>query len=151
MTEEFVNPFADIPDDPTPADPFADIPDDPDPEDKRNVVGDVALGALVYAPGAMAQGLSEIAAAGFDMAFGTNTAQEVTEFYDGVLEYVKPETTAGQVAAVGSEIGTMFIPFIGWASTAHKAAKAAKAGAVNIEHGEDNSKTSSVDLEEAPF
>jgi hypothetical protein len=30
-------------------------------------------------------------------------------------------------------------------------AKAAKAGAVNIEHGEDNSKTSSVDLEEAPF
>ena len=98
------------------------------PEDKRNVVGDVALGALVYAPGAMAQGLSEIAAAGFDMAFGTNTAQEVTEFFDGVLEYVKPETTAGQVAAVGSEIGTMFIPFIGWASTAHKAAKAAKAG-----------------------
>ena len=102
--------------------------DKPEDEDKRNVVGDVALGALVYAPGAMAQGLSEIAAAGFDMAFGTNTAQEVTEFYDGVLEYVKPETTAGQVAAVGSEIGTMFIPFIGWASTAHKTAKAAKAG-----------------------
>jgi len=99
----------------------------PEDEDKRNVVGDVVLGA-VYGPLSMVQGLNELGAAAFDKTFGTETTDDVTEFYDWALDAIKPETGAGKVASVATEIGASLVPFIGWASRASQVARATKMG-----------------------
>jgi len=92
-----------------------------------DVATDIGEGILSGAT-SFAQGLAELPAIGFDLAFDTNTAGAVSDFFKPIQEGVQPEGTAGKVAADLTGFGATFIPFAGWLSRASQGARLARAG-----------------------
>lgn len=75
-----------------------------------------------------AQGLAELPAIGFDIAFDTNTAGAVSDFFQPIQDAVRPEGVAGAVTADLTTFGIGFIPVAGWLSRAAQGARLARAG-----------------------
>ena len=126
-TVEVTDPFATEKNTVEVKDPYASMLKTTDEEDDSNPLADTFRGAA-YAIPSMVQGLSETGAGLFDLTFGTDTLNDVSEFYNFALEPLKPRTGYGKTAAVGVEVVASFIPFFGWASRANRAAIAAKTG-----------------------
>jgi hypothetical protein len=76
----------------------------------------------------LAQGITEFGAAGLDAAFGTNTSRAVTDNFEYVKSYVKPQTAGGEIFEDVLAFGLGFVPVAGWLGRANAAAKAANAG-----------------------
>jgi hypothetical protein len=74
------------------------------------------------------QGVSELGASGLDLVFGTNTSRSVTDNFEYVKSYVKPETAGGKLAEDVISFGLGFVPIAGWLGRASSAAKAVNAG-----------------------
>lgn len=96
-------------------------------EDDKGVFQDVGqgIGAGIVNIG---QGVTELGAAGIDLAFDTSSSREVTEFFEGVKEYLNltPTGTAGKVAEGIVTFGSAAIPIVGWLGRANAVAKGAK-------------------------
>ena len=94
-----------------------------------SVLGDVGKGALSGGVN-IAQGLSELPAAGIDAVYGTNLSRPVTNFFDAVKENelynIKPEGMAGGAAEGIVTFGGAFIPIAGWLGRANTVAKGVK-------------------------
>jgi len=107
------------------------VPVEEEQEEEQSTLGTMAdigqgIGAgLVSLP----QALSEIAAAGIDIAFDTNTSRSTTDFFEDAKETLNltPEGTAGKVAEGITTFGVGAIPGIGWLSRAYTVAKGGKA------------------------
>jgi len=129
-----IDPFAALPDiAPAEVDPFAALPDiAPATVASNRSVGEELARGLVTAPVEMAQGLSELATAGFDLAFGTSATRPTTEFFDNIKSYTKPDTTTGEVAGALTSGIIAFLPVAGWIGRAGTAAKAANLGKVLV-------------------
>jgi hypothetical protein len=135
--DEIIDPFAS----PAPAsapaqaeiiDPFSQTASDDDKSAFERVVdvgGEVGRG-IITAPISLVQGLTELGAAGLDLALGTNTSRPVTEAFESVKSGIKPERMVGQAIEDITAFGIGFIPVAGWLGRASSAAKAAKAGKV---------------------
>jgi len=98
-----------------------------EPESDRTMFSDIARGVgagVVDVP----LGISELAAAGIDLAFDTDFSRDVSGFGNSVKEYLgfTPETTAGKAAEAITTFGSVLIPFVGWASRASAVANGAK-------------------------
>jgi hypothetical protein len=76
----------------------------------------------------LAQGITEMGAAGLDLALGTNTSRAVTDNFEYVKSYVKPQTAGGQIFEDVLAFGLGFVPIAGWLGRANSVAKATKAG-----------------------
>tara|TARA_R110002167_G_scaffold5915_2_gene27168 strand:- start:2319 stop:6926 length:4608 start_codon:yes stop_codon:yes gene_type:complete len=126
-TVEVTDPFATGENTVEVKDPYASMLKTTGKEDDENRLADTFRGAA-YAIPSMVQGLSETGAGLFDLTFGTDSLNDVSEFYNWALEPLKPRTGYGKTAAVGVEVVASFIPFFGWASRANRAAVAAKTG-----------------------
>ncbi len=91
-------------------------------------VSDVGTGILSGVTVGLLQGLGETGALLTDLAFDTDNAGEVTDFFED-LKYklnLNPETPAGEIAETISPFLLAGIPVVGWASIASKAATGAK-------------------------
>lgn len=87
-----------------------------------DVATDIGEG-IISAPVTLAQGIAELPAIGFDMAFDTNTASAVSDFFKPVRDALAPETTAGKVTEDVVAFGLGFVPFAGWLGRAGQVAK----------------------------
>lgn len=91
-------------------------------------VSDISTGIFSGVTIGLLQGLGETGALLTDLAFDTNNAGEVTDFFED-LKYklnLNPETPAGEIAETISPFLLAGIPVVGWASIASKAATGAK-------------------------
>jgi len=110
---------------------FVPIPVEAEEPTDQTVIGSIARGAgagLVD----IAQGISELGAAGLDLAGITEDASRpTTEAFEGVKESLGlvPERTAGKIAEVLVNYGSLAIPVAGWVGAAGQAARLTKAGA----------------------
>jgi hypothetical protein len=97
-----------------------------EPLPSQTVVGSVGRG-IAAAPVSLAQGLTELAAAGIDVAFETNTSRAVTEAFRSFKDDwgLVPERTAGKVAEEIFAFGLGFIPVLGWLGRASAVARGA--------------------------
>jgi hypothetical protein len=85
---------------------------------------------IITAPVSLVQGLTELGAAGLDLALGTSTSRPVTEAFESMKSGIKPEGMVGQAVEDITAFGLGFIPIAGWLGRASSAAKAAKIGKV---------------------
>ena len=125
---------------PTPADFIEPTPADfaQGAEEEQSFLGSVVdtgitagqeLGrAVPSAVLSLAQGISELGAAGLDTVFNTSTSRSVTDGFEYVKSYVKPETAGGKLAEDIISFGLGFVPVAGWLGRASAAAKAVNAG-----------------------
>jgi len=83
---------------------------------------------LVAAPITIAQGISEMAAVGTDLAFGTEYSRSVSDAFEGFKkEYdLDPRTSAGNITEELLAFGLGFIPIAGWLGRASTVAKGGK-------------------------
>lgn len=93
---------------------------------RTETVSDIGKG-IQYGVASTAQGLAELPATGFDIAFGTNTVRGVDAVFAPLREQIRPETTAGNVAADLTAFGAAFVPFAGWLSRAGQVARGTRA------------------------
>ena len=117
---------------PAAANPFADlVPQTEKPYYEQVADAGEEVGrAIITAPVSLIQGLTELGAAGLDLALGTNTSRSVTGAFESIKSGIKPETSAGQAFEDIVSFGLGFVPIAGWLGRASKAAKLAKAGKV---------------------
>ena len=87
-----------------------------------DVATDIGEG-IIAAPITLIQGIAELPAIGFDMAFGTNTAKGVSSFFKPIHDYVAPEGAAGKVVEDMMAFGLGFVPFVGWLGRAGQVAR----------------------------
>jgi len=76
----------------------------------------------------LGQGLTEMATAGLDLAFGTSTSRPTTEFFNNVKSYTAPTDTTGEVFRTLTSGVLAFLPVAGWLGRASWAAKTLNAG-----------------------
>ena len=83
---------------------------------------------MVAAPVTVAQGITEMAAAGLDLSLGTQYSRPVTDAFEGFKrEYdLDPKTAAGEITEELLGFGLGFIPIAGWLGRANSVAKAGK-------------------------
>ena len=91
-----------------------------------DVAEDIGRG-IVTAPVTVAQGITELGAAGLDLAFDTDYASGVTDSFENFKEGLGPEGRAGEITEDVVAFGLGFIPIAGWLGRAGQVAKGAKA------------------------
>ena len=109
---------------------FEEVDPDANPED-YSTIGDIARGSGAGAVNVI-QGIAELGAMGIDAVADTNTLKSTSDAFTTVKESLGlvPTGTAGHIAEMIVNYGSLAIPVGGWIGAAGKAGQAVKAGAV---------------------
>jgi hypothetical protein len=102
-------------------------------QSEQSVIGSIARGAGAGVVD-IVQGITETGAAFSDYAFGTDLNRDTTDTFEGVktsLGFV-PERTAGKIAELLVNYGSLAIPIGGWIGAAGKAGEAVRLGQTAI-------------------
>ena len=104
--------------------------EEPAQQEDYSTIGDIARGAGAGALNIF-QGVAELGAAGIDYAADTDTGTATTNAFESVKESLGfvPTGTAGHVAEMLVNYGSLAIPIGGWIGAAGKAGQAVKGGA----------------------
>ena len=104
--------------------------EEPAQQEDYSTIGDIARGAGAGALNIF-QGVAELGAAGIDYVADTDTGTATTNAFESVKESLGfvPTGTAGHVAEMLVNYGSLAIPIGGWIGAAGKAGQAVKGGA----------------------